>query len=56
MENEILLTLRRLFTNDISNYIFNIYLINKYFSENLNNKSIQLYKNKYMNTKHHFFQ
>lgn len=50
MENEILLTLRRLFTNDISNYIFNIYLINKYFSENLNNKSIQLYKNKYMNT------
>ena len=50
MENEILLILKKLFTNDISNYIFNIYLINKYFSENLNNKSIQLYKNKFMNT------
>ena len=50
MENEILLILKKLFTNDISNYIFNIYLIDKYFSENLNNKSIQLYKNKFMNT------
>ena len=50
MENEVLLILKKLFTNDISNYIFNIYLINKYFSENLNNKSIQLYKNKFMNT------
>jgi hypothetical protein len=50
MENKILLILKKLFTNDISNYIFNIYLIDKYFSENLNNKSIQLYKNKFMNT------
>jgi hypothetical protein len=50
MDNNILIILKRLFTNDISNYIFDIYLIDKYFSGNLNNTSIKLYKHKYMNS------
>lgn len=49
MDNYILMILKRLFTNDIYNYIFDIYLIDKYFSANLNNTSIRLFKNKYMN-------
>lgn len=49
MDNKILLILKRIFTDDISIYIFNIYLIDKYFSKNLNNKSIELYKHKFMN-------
>ena len=50
MDNEILIILKRLFTNDISNYIFDIYLIDKYFTGNLNNTCIKLYKHKYLNS------
>jgi hypothetical protein len=49
MDNYILMILKRKFTNDIYNYIFDIYLIDKYFSGNLNNTSLRLYKNKFMN-------
>jgi len=51
MDNYILMILRRKFNNDICNYIFNIYLINKYFSKNLNNKSIDLFTNKFKNNR-----
>jgi hypothetical protein len=51
MDNYILMILRRRFDRDISNYIFNIYLIDKYFSKNLNNKSIELFKNKFKNNR-----
>jgi len=49
--NFILMILMKKFNNmDIIKHIYDLYLIDKYFSENLNNKSIQLYKNKFMNT------
>jgi hypothetical protein len=51
MDNYILMILKRKFNNDISNYIFNIYLIDKYFSKNLNNKSIKLFKIKFKNNR-----
>ena len=46
-DNLILLILMKKFNNDISIYIYDIYLIDKYFSNGLNNKSIQLFKNRY---------
>jgi len=55
MDNYILIILRRRFDRDISNYIFNIYLIDKYFSKNLNNKSIELFKNRFKNNRNELF-
>ena len=49
MDNYILMILRRKFNNDIANYIFNIYLIDKYFSKNLSYISIELFKIKLKN-------
>jgi len=46
-DNLILLILMKKFNNDISIYIYDIYLIDKYFSNGLNNKSIKLFKNRY---------
>ena len=39
--NYILMILKKLFNNDIINYIYDIYLIDKYFEKNINNISIQ---------------
>jgi hypothetical protein len=35
--------------DEISDKIFNIYMINKYFSKNLSNTSIKIFKNHYIN-------
>lgn len=52
IDNKILLIIKKLnLNNDIINYIYDIYLIDKYFSKNLNNKSLKLFKNKYSNDK-----
>ena len=48
--NYILMILKKLFNNnDIINNIYDIYLIDKYFDKNINNKSIQLFKNRFIN-------
>jgi hypothetical protein len=48
--NYILMILKKLINNnDIINYIYDIYLIDKYFNKNINNKSIQLFKNRFIN-------
>lgn len=49
MDNYISMMLKRKFTNDIYIYIYNIYLIDKYFVDNLNNTSIRLFKYKFKN-------
>lgn len=42
--------LKKIINNyDIIDKIYNIYIIDKYYNENLTNKSIKLFKNKYMN-------
>ena len=49
-DNYILMILKKLFdNNDIINNIYDIYLIDKYFGDNINNKSIQLFKKKFIN-------
>jgi len=47
--NYILMILKKLFNNDIINYIYDIYLIDKYFEKNINNISIQLFKKRFIN-------
>jgi RecG-like helicase len=49
-DNYILMILMKLFNNnDIINNIYDFYLIDKYFDKNINNKSIQLFKKRFIN-------
>lgn len=48
----ILMTIMKKFNNiDVINNIYDYYLIDKYFGETINNKSIQLFKNRFIHNK-----